>query len=285
MSDDHATEQVTERACRDDRSALVELRDRSELLTRSLIEAELPEEFRKAEGEPSPIDDILLDVQCSLSDNPDSLGGQAGQLEDVFSARLIALVKQEVFLWLARRHERTVRKSIPSFLSHYLRGMDIEDEVWDDTVMTALRKYGEFVWLGEEAFADWLLEIARGQVRDRQKYETRQRRDHRRRVGVPGENSDSPRTEGLDGPWISGQTPSQSARRRERSEILLTVMAEELTAREQWALELCCFQCRTTEQAAGEMGISPSNVTTITHRAREKLRGALERRGVFPSSR
>jgi len=287
MNTESSLEQLVEAAKQGDPDALAKLRKRCEPRARGLIDAELPEEFRDPDLAPSPAADVLLDVECSLPDEIGAFSWQAkDDLDQQFDASLIALVRQRVFLWLARRCESEVMARIRRAMSDYLRGLDLAGEIWNDTLRTAWQEYDDFCWQGEDAFIGWLREIAKGKIRDREKYEKRQRRDHRRRVGTPPTQDDSSSDAAvIDRHWVDDHTPGSSVRRRERAEILRATIPEVLSPKEQRAVELCYFGFHTPQEAAFKMQTTPGNVATICDRARKKLRRALRCRGIVLSSR
>jgi RNA polymerase sigma-70 factor (ECF subfamily) len=285
MSTETSPKELVASAICGDVASTTALRERCEPQMRSLIEAELPAEFCSANCEPPPHSVLLLDAQCGLLERLKKLSCEADHdFEEVFDASLIALVKDGVFFWLVERVRSRLMAYICKAMPDYLRGQDAAGDIWNDTLSTAKETYDTFVWQGEEAFASWLFTIAKGKIRDRVKYENAAKRDHHRTIGNPPADDGS--SSGLlDKNVIDTCTPGQGLRRRERAEKLRATMSEVLTPLEELAVKLCYFEQMTAEEAARQMGISRTYVTTLTDRARQKLRRALtESSALRPSS-
>jgi RNA polymerase sigma factor (sigma-70 family) len=274
---ERSAKQLIDAVGRSDAAAIVELRERCAPMLDSLVAAELPREFQDADDGDSPGDEILLDVRCRLPKAAKSVQPADGQpCDQALDAALIAIVRQEVFFWLAGRCEAAVRAFIHSALPDYLRQQDLGEDLWNETLTTGCEKYAiEFVWQGETAFVDWLCEIAKGKILDRAKYERRQRRDHRRQTGQPA-TADSSAPGPLDKAWIDDQRPSGPLRRRELSDRLQELLLTVLSPREYEAVRLYYFESMSVEQVAKKMETTEGNVKTLLWRARNNLRGFLQ---------
>lgn len=283
MSTETPLRELAEEARLGNSSAFAQLRQRCEVKVRRMIDAELPQETLAAEDQVSPSSDLLLEVQCSL---PEELKrfrcDESEDFDNAFDAWLIAVVKQKVLLWLAYRHQAQLMAYIRCAMSDHLRRQDVGVEIWDDTLLTAWQRYSDFRWLGEAAFVQWLLEIAKGKIRDREARESAGRRDYHRNVAnLPEDGSCT--SGSLDRECIDSRTPGRPIRRQEVWEKLHPIVLDSLTAIEYWALRLWYFEGMTANEAAQKMGVSRTYVTTLTHRARRKLRLVLDSEVFRPS--
>ena len=285
MSTETSLKDLVASAILGDPMAAKALRERCEPRMQSFIEAELPVEFRLADSEPSPRSVVLLDAQCGLLERVKKMHCEAkDDFEEVFDGSLIALVKEGVLFWLVERVRSQLMACICMAMPDYMRGQDVSGDIWNDTLFTAKETYDTFQWQGEAAFASWLLTIAKGKIRDRDDYEHAAKRNRDHTVGNPPVGDDS--GSGLLGKnVIDTRTPGGNLRRRERAEKLRATMSEVLTPLEEMAVKLFHLEQMTAEEAARKMGISSTYVTTLTHRAMQKLCRALGDSSTFcPSS-
>ena len=283
MSTEIPLRQLVEEARLGDSSAFAELRRRSEVKVRRMIDAELPSEALVPEAGVSPSLDLLLEVQCSLPGELKRLRCDEGEdFDNAFDAWLIATVKQRVLFWLAYRHQARLMAYISCAMSDHLRRQDVGVEIWDDTLLTAYQRYSDFRWVGEAAFVEWLLEIAKGKIRDREDRESAARRDYHRNVANSLEG-DSCTSGFLPREFMDSRTPGRPIRQQEVWERLHPIILDSLTAIECWALKLWYFEGMAANEAAQNMGISRTYLTTLTHRARRKLRSVLDSEVFRPS--
>jgi RNA polymerase sigma-70 factor (ECF subfamily) len=139
---------------------------------------------------------------------------------------------------------------------------DAEDVV-QEAYLKAYEHLGEFA--GRSSFATWLTRIA--------VHEATARRRRGRRVRVV----DVHEAEALAMAPSNSREPHDEANTRELGDVLRHVV-DELPADFRVVFTLRLVEGLSTEDTAECLGLSPENVKVRLHRARSRLRGAIERR-------
>ncbi|MFG0320533.1 MAG: RNA polymerase sigma factor [Planctomycetota bacterium JB042] len=126
---------------------------------------------------------------------------------------------------------------------------------------------GRLVYRGEGEFRAWLFEAALFKVRNRRRYWTAERRDHRRERRPP--SSDRSR-ETLDDAARTSATPSREARAHEEGERLRALL-DELPERYRDVLRLARLENLPHGEIAARLGVSEVASRQLLSRAMARL--------------
>jgi RNA polymerase sigma factor (sigma-70 family) len=160
----------------------------------------------------------------------------------------------------------------------HLRPQVAEDLV-HNAFTAALARLAEFSFPDPDplaAFRAWLQCFAEAAYRDWWKYVTALKRDYRRVLAVPGE--DSAQGGFLERAATDEETPSRVLRRRERQASLEEALQQHLTPDEQAAVRLRYLERQSLATVAAVLDRSPGAVANLCLRARKKHRQALQDR-------
>lgn len=155
--------------------------------------------------------------------------------------------------------DRLVREHLPAaqrFAVRLTGDPDSAEELAQDALARAARGWQTFD--GRSAFRTWLFQVVVNAFRDR----------------LRGRRDDAPEALSDQLPDVRAPDPVAEAAAGELGELVARLVSS-LPPRQREVLVLCAYENLSAPEAAAVLGVSPQNVRTSLHLARERLRGQL----------
>ena len=207
-----------------------------------------------------------------LDGRPQSAGAQATPDEAVVAALLRG--DEATFLALVKRHHPAMVHLARSLLGSEALAEEVAQDCW----MLVLRQLGQ--WTGRGSLRSWIFAIVVNQARSRAARESRT---------VPLSMLESDDTEhcsgavstGGDWRWATDATPAEASRpdpleRQETLDAIQTAI-EGLPPGQRAVITLRDVAGCDGQEACAALGLSAGNQRVLLHRARMKVRSAVER--------
>ena len=186
-----------------------------------------------------------MDVMAEHTESLETLARRAEAGERAAIEELLERFRGPLQTWIRLR------------LGEHLRAHVELDDVFQETVLRALRSMGGFQWRGERAFSNWLARIAENAIREQAR-------------GLARDQA-APLSDELPGEIVS---PSRAQRRGERFERLRAAL-EGLDPVSRRVVELSRLEGRSLKDIAALVDRSPNAVALVLMRAQRRLRERL----------
>jgi RNA polymerase sigma-70 factor (ECF subfamily) len=206
----------------------------------------------------------------------------AGRLAPPDDDALLAALREgddEAFTGLVERYNGSLIRTVMA----YVRDREIAEEVVQETWIAVVKGLGRFE--GRSSLGTWIFRIATYQARSRGQRERRTIPLSALDLGPDEPSVDPARFRGPDDQWTGGWLAPPASWGPDPSERLLTsetlaVIASslsELPDAQRTVMSLRDVQGWSSDEVCEALDISPGNQRVLLHRARSRVRGALER--------
>ena len=216
------------------------------------------------------------------SSSPVAVGGARQTAMSPEDAALLAALRggdEHAFTRLVERYHGSLIRTIMA----YVRDRDVAEEVAQETWIAVVKGLARFE--GRSSLGTWIFRIATYQARSRGQRERRTIPLSALDPGPDEPSVDPDRFRGPGDPWAGGWKappaswgPDASERllARETTQVIAASMRE-LPDAQRTVMSLRDVQGWSSDEVCEALDISPGNQRVLLHRARSRVRGAIER--------